>query len=759
MLNIPGIEDILPRHQEISNGSKKEYMVAFDLIDTKFVSVYLGSEKQTTGYSVDIENRKVTFNSAPTTGLLVTIVRVVPASWESELHGALNSDSLNVLFTKIIASLQTIKEEVNRSLKSNVFDENNSEQKFEFFLKQLADAQDVLTRAENNLSLLETTGQDSLNSINTARDNALEDIEEIRSETISEVIELTDSFLDHDNITNCITEIPQDIKLELNDGTLTLKAGSKLTWGGTEYRTTTTTADQTYSYSGSNEGKALIFSARSTGTIQGPSFLSKVSSGKLEDIPTTAIAGNVYYSTDDMKFNFRGSSGWNEWSVAYPLALVTIAGGKITSIDQIFNGFGFIGSTIYTLPGVKGLIPNGRNEDETLKNVEFTVGKLLTKTIGAARTNDGLIIGEDRIDVTNWLDDLESDPTSSVAEFTRYYNIVRNVIRVYLSNVWTDSPVPFCLWGYYTSSSSGDIISFQPKLPFRAVDWNDFNKLDSEVAKLDEKNIFTKPLVSKKSDINVQFINPNYDVTTIPTTTQGQYMTWEDKNGIVMSYIRQVVRTDGTVEFDIVGSTYKDDGTRVSSGIKVGVRRDGTVYTSAPTPPAGDNSSQIVTSEWCYDPTKSTNLVHRTGNEDIFDVKTFYDAIIRRLAFSGASEYVIRAIDTNNKGKIAIIPYYTSNNIYNRILTENTSAGKNFYFDVTVNDNGTAALSVGGSATTKTANFQNLNSFYVPTPAEEDNSQRAVNTQWMNNTLNSKFQVVNELPSSPDESVFYYIAE
>ena len=29
-------------------------------------------------------------------------------------------------------------------------------------------------------------------------------------------------------VTNCITEIPQDINLELNDGVLTLKAGSKI---------------------------------------------------------------------------------------------------------------------------------------------------------------------------------------------------------------------------------------------------------------------------------------------------------------------------------------------------------------------------------------------------------------------------------------------------------------------------------------------------------------------------------------------------
>ena len=35
-----------------------------------------------------------------------------------------------------------------------------------------------------------------------------------------------DGYYTH--ITNCITKIPQDIKLELVDGTLTLKAGSKI---------------------------------------------------------------------------------------------------------------------------------------------------------------------------------------------------------------------------------------------------------------------------------------------------------------------------------------------------------------------------------------------------------------------------------------------------------------------------------------------------------------------------------------------------
>ena len=150
-----------------------------------------------------------------------------------------------------------------------------------------------------------------------------------------------------------------------------------------------------------------------------------------------------------------------------------------------------------------------------------------------------------------------------------------------------------------------------------------------------------------------------------------------------------------------------------------------------------------------------TEAVRKTGNEDISGVKTFYDTIIRNTAFASGSSYTIRAVDINGKGSIGIIPYYTGNTIYNRIITKNTTSGKDFYFDVIVKDDGTARIFSDGSATNKSAIFTNLNNFLVPTPERGDNSQKAVNTAY----LNSKFQVVNELPSSPDESVFYYIAE
>lgn len=134
----------------------------------------------------------------------------------------------------------------------------------------------------------------------------------------------------------------------------------------------------------------------------------------------------------------------------------------------------------------------------------------------------------------------------------------------------------------------------------------------------------------------------------------------------------------------------------------------------------------------------SSFFVGKTGKETISGEKTFKGAIIRSQTFSGASQYTIRAVDVNNKGSISIVPYYTGNIIYNRMLAENTTSGKNAFFDVIVRDDGTATIIFSGSATSKTAVFQGLSAFLVPTPSEGDNSQKAVNTAWVNTELANK---------------------
>ncbi len=146
----------------------------------------------------------------------------------------------------------------------------------------------------------------------------------------------------YSNITNCITCIPQDINLKLSDGTLTLKAGSKC------YLKTDTTTPSI----------AVSSDLTTTQTTNGSYFVFYDGTGL-----TTALTNTYDYSSLPDTYSL-------------PLAIVTVSGNTISSIDQIFNGFGFIGAKVFVLPGVKGLAPNGKNSDGTLKNTTISISSV-----------------------------------------------------------------------------------------------------------------------------------------------------------------------------------------------------------------------------------------------------------------------------------------------------------------------------------------------------------------------------------------------
>lgn len=280
--------------------------------------------------------------------------------------------------------------------------------------------------------------------------------------------------------TNCLTHIPQDIKLELNDGTLTAKQGSKVwipygtteaykvgdidAYGHTVVATSWDGAKFFYAIElGSDISNTRDYNAKSLVIFgyatEGVQFWVRDESFSGSTAPT-GVTYMLWYDTENnyVKTTGDGGSTWNaNW--ALPLAETTVSGGKITSIDQTFNGFGYIGSTIFALPGVKGLIPNGRNADGSLRNVEFTVDKVLTRTF-----------------------------TSAIGEFTGYAAFQTTGSGVSLSydalNYWSynsaknifEAPTEttgFCYFANMATDSSGRITAFTPKLPFHAVDRND----------------------------------------------------------------------------------------------------------------------------------------------------------------------------------------------------------------------------------------------------------------------------------------------
>ena len=184
-------------------------------------------------------------------------------------------------------------------------------------------------------------------------------------------------------ITNCITKIPQDIKLELNDGTLTLKAGSKVYVpnGVGVFDIITLSADKTTQRT--TNGKCMVFINRGASFNIMP-FDSCYSGSSAPTITTTYA---MWYDTANNKIKWTGDNGssWTE-GLSLPLAVITVSNGAITSIDQVFNGFGYIGNTLFALPGIKGLIPNGFNTDGSLNSIEGVSTKVNVYT----RTKNGL---------------------------------------------------------------------------------------------------------------------------------------------------------------------------------------------------------------------------------------------------------------------------------------------------------------------------------------------------------------------------------
>ena len=201
--------------------------------------------------------------------------------------------------------------------------------------------------------------------------------------------------------TNRILEIPQDIKLELNDGTLTLKAGSKVyvpngfEADGTtpKFDVVTISVDKTgLAWINTNIIDYIIFytivgnidATRSERCTSGTSY------------PSSPSNGDRCYRTDlNRLYVYRkSSSSWAEED-SLPLGIIRSSGtdGKIGSIEQVFNGFGYIGSTVFALPGVKVQIPNGRNEDGTYKSFIYTVSSVLTcNTFNSGTINGKAVI-------------------------------------------------------------------------------------------------------------------------------------------------------------------------------------------------------------------------------------------------------------------------------------------------------------------------------------------------------------------------------
>lgn len=273
-------------------------------------------------------------------------------------------------------------------------------------------------------------------------------------------------------ITNCLLEVPQRVKLELNAGVLTLKAGSQVIMpNGFEEDGVTPKFDEVVIES--DITNTSIAGAKTYMVIYTPdnnsigwTDVTMTYSGTSD----SAINGSLYYNTG-LNTCTQYTSVGNRHHSSFPLAIVVSDGSTgFTSINQTFNGFGYIDSTVWVDKGVKGLIPNGRNEDGTLNNIEYTTSKVAIRDVGLTNTDcTYAVLTNNRIVDYRKLVVSETQPTTT---YTLWYKPSENI----LYTTRNTGEAPWILQGFavldcYRTSTT--ISNFNPKQPFRAVDWSD----------------------------------------------------------------------------------------------------------------------------------------------------------------------------------------------------------------------------------------------------------------------------------------------
>lgn len=273
------------------------------------------------------------------------------------------------------------------------------------------------------------------------------------------------------NVTNCITEIPQDLKIELNNGTFTLKAASKVYVpnGNGVFNTVITSSDLSITPSGFSTSSNRMIICNPNGTIgMLDVYLPYVYSGTTAPTTFDGSGRAFWYDTANNSIKKTNDSG-STWVDGYgfPIALVHITNGVgVDEIEQLFNGIGFIGRTLYVLPGVKALHSNGFNSDGTLKNDITTVSSVLTYTGGISDNLGQIILNKNGTScqfgplTTSWK-----------------YDIIRNIF--YWSN--NNDTNWINIGTYYYDTTEKYMTQFNPKLAFHAVDYSDYSKLVSDV--------------------------------------------------------------------------------------------------------------------------------------------------------------------------------------------------------------------------------------------------------------------------------------
>ena len=401
----------------------------------------------------------------------------------------------------------------------------------------------------------------------------------------------------NDNLyrTNCLLTIPQNLKFELDNGTLTLKSGSIVTFANGN--TNTTSQDQTFTYT--TNGTYIIISD-GTGSLARCVFPGISSATE----PTDKTTGTLWYNPTDNVVKRWNGSVWGTRTL--PLCIITVSGGQISSIDQVFNGFSFVGSTIFALPNVKGLCPNGRTAEGYLNNSVFVTTSVLATTISQQTVaNQSLILNASTFKIANVSYDYKTN-----------YNSVSNCCIIGSLSIADGSITTFTTKEAFQTVEQGEIEDITGDIEYLKTNYVTLNTAQTITV---QKTFTTDPLL-RNNNTNSALVEKNTGIATNGTTpgtqqTRGISITANDDS--VTGEVINTLNTNGTNETSLSAKKLVS-GSTVTSTIKASVTSQGQTYAEAPTPSSViDNSTKIATTAWTqtFTNTIRTNCITETAND------------------------------------------------------------------------------------------------------------------------------------------------
>lgn len=391
--------------------------------------------------------------------------------------------------------------------------------------------------------------------------------------------------------TNCFTEIRQDINLSLTNGTLTLIAGSKVYVpnGVGVFDSYTLSSD-----AGSGDISAIssdyVFFVDSSGNLAGAQK-SNCYSGTAEP---TGSSGVFWYDTTN---NVVKRHDGTDWVSGFSLPFCVVSSGA-SSIEQTFNGFGYIGNTRYVLPGVKGLLPNGRNADGTLKNTAFSIESVLTATSSVEGSGLPLMLKSDELSI---LTDATYNEESNLNVNSSGANLARAIV------------------GTWSADSNGAITGLKPKNVFRIQD------ADESVSKHGD-TMDGALKIGADSNEKLQLFFKNHTKGSLPSSTVYTSLEINDKNNLPsedyantrVGVLEASVSTTGNVTTTL--AAYKNEvGSTTNARINIVQEAGGAAYATAPTPSStGDNSTKISTTAWFNNKVKVVSSLPSSPDSNVY---------------------------------------------------------------------------------------------------------------------------------------------